>query len=69
MKASSHSRPACKPPMNKKMYGGNLSIARVGASIALVLVTLLIALAQNGGGTDTPKSSTPGRFALGEPTP
>ena len=61
-------RPACKPPLNEKLYGGRLSIARVGVSIALVLVTLVIALAQSGGPA-VPKSSTPGPFASGVPLP
>jgi hypothetical protein len=68
MKTLLNSRPACKPPLNEKLYGGRLSIARVGVSIALVLVTLVIALAQ-GGGPAVPKSSAPGPFASGMPLP
>jgi hypothetical protein len=69
MKTPLDSRPACKPPLNEKLYGGRLSIARVGVSIALVLVTLVIALAQSGGGPAVPRSSTPGPFASGMPLP
>ena len=42
------SRPASKAPLNPNLYGGRLSIARVVVSIALVLITLVIAFAQNG---------------------
>jgi hypothetical protein len=69
MKTPVDSRPSCKPPLNENLYGGRLSIARVGVSIALVLVTLMIALAQSGGGPGVPKSSTPGPFASGMPLP
>jgi hypothetical protein len=69
MKTLLNSRPACKPPLNEKLYGGRLSIARVGISIALVLVTLVIALAQSSGGPAVPESSTPDPFASGMPLP
>jgi hypothetical protein len=69
MKTPVDFRPSCKPPLNENLYGGRLSIARVGVSIALVLVTLVIAFAQNGGGPAVPKSSTPGAFASGMPLP
>ena len=68
MKAPVDSRPFCKPPLNEKLYGGRLSIARFGVSIALVVVTLVIALAQSGG-PNLPKSSAPGPFASGLPLP
>ena len=63
------SRPACKTPLNPNLYGGRLSIARVGISIALVLVTLVIALAQSSDGPAVLESSTPGPFASGMPLP
>ena len=42
------SRPARQKPLNANLYGGRLSLVRVAISIALVLVTLAIALVQNG---------------------
>lgn len=65
MKTSVQSHPFCKPPLNEKLYGGRLSIARFGVSIALILITLVIALVQNGGGPNVPKSSTPDPIASG----
>ena len=68
MKTPVDSRPFCKPPLNEKLYGGRLSVTRFGVSIALVLLTLVIALAQNGG-PNVPKSSAPGPFASDVPLP
>jgi len=65
MKTPLESRSPSKPPLNENLYGGRLSIARVGVSIALVLATLLIALTQGGGGPYLPRSSAPGPFASG----
>ena len=67
MKTPVDSRPFRNPPLNEKLYGGRLSITRFGVSIALVLLTLVISLAQNGGPT-LPKSS-PGPFTLDMPLP
>jgi hypothetical protein len=60
---------ASRKPLNENLYGGRLSIARVGISVTLVLVTLLIALTQGGGGPNVSKSSTPGPFASGMQLP
>jgi hypothetical protein len=68
MKTPLDSRASRKPPLNENMYGGRLSIARVGISVTLVLVTLVIALTQ-GGGPNVPKSSAPGPFASGMQLP
>jgi hypothetical protein len=63
------SQPVRKAP-NPNLYGGRLSIARFGVSIALVLVTLLIVFAQNGGGgSHAQKSPAPGPFASSMPLP
>jgi len=62
------SRPACKTPLNPNLYGGRLSIARVVVSIALVLITLVIALAQNGSSLGR-KSAAPTICALRMPQP
>lgn len=68
MKTPLDSRASRKPPSNENLYG-RLSIARVGISVTLVLVTLVIALTQGGGGPKVPKSSTPGPFASGMQLP
>jgi len=63
------SQPVRKAP-NPNLYGGRLSIARFGVSIALVLVTLVIVFAQNGGGgSRAQKSPAPGPFASSMPLP
>jgi hypothetical protein len=61
------SRPACKKSRDASLYGGRLSIARVVVSIALVLVTLVIALAQSGGDTAARKSVGPAACASSMP--
>jgi hypothetical protein len=64
------SQPVRKAPQNPNLYGGRLSIARFGVSIALVLVTLVIVFAQNGGGgSHAQKSPAPGPFASSMPLP
>jgi hypothetical protein len=69
MKTPLDSRASRKPPSNENLYGGRLSIARVGISVTVVLVTLVIALTQGGGGPNVPKSSTPGPLASGMQLP
>jgi len=62
------SRPACKTPLNPNLYGGRLSIARVVVSIALVVITLVIAFAQNGS-SFARKSAAPTACTLRMPQP
>ena len=64
------SQPVRKTPQNPNLYGGRLSVARFAVSIALILATLVIVFAQNGGGgSHVRKSPVPGSFTSGMPLP
>ena len=65
------SQPVRKPSQSSDdIYGGKLSVARVGAAVALLLVTLAIACAQNNSNGLVARSApSPGEFSLDMPLP
>jgi hypothetical protein len=70
MRASLDCHPAQQPSPASDMYGGNLSAARAGAAIVLLLITLAIACGHNSGSDPAAADAlSPLESSLGMPLP
>ena len=59
-----------RPSRPSDMYGGGLSVARVGVAIVVLLITLAISCGQNSGSDPTAGNALSSReFSLGMPLP